>query len=160
MSSKFSIFELSIASLKHNIEIIFSPAKRDLPKFKLNDNDLDGNGIPDDQEGPQAAEPEEKSLPVEFSDKTNQLLEYIEKNYLKGLVGAGVGDGKQILEKMKLAEMDKNSNKVCCEKVKRLKIIFLVFRQRPWTMDLTIYSRRVPPPPQGPWSLLWRTSGS
>ena len=48
-------------------------------------------------------------MPEEFSDKTNQLLEYIEKTYLKGIVGANVGDGKNILEKMKLAE---NSNKV------------------------------------------------
>ena len=54
-------------------------------------------------------------MPEEFSDKTNQLLEYIEKTYLKGIVGANVGDGKNILEKMKLAE---NSNKVCtAEKV-------------------------------------------
>ena len=78
---------------------------RELPKLKLNGNDLDGNGIPDDQEG--NGPEEEKSLPEEFSDKTNQLMDYIEKTYLKGMVGA-VGDGKQILEKMKLAE---NSNK-------------------------------------------------
>ena len=36
-------------------------------------------------------------------------MEYIEKTYLKGMVGANVGDGRNILEKMKLAE---NSNKV------------------------------------------------
>ena len=53
-------------------------------------------------------------MPEEFSDKTNQLLEYIEKTYLKGIVGANVGDGKNILEKMKLAE---NSNKVCAAKI-------------------------------------------
>ena len=87
----------------------FRPAKRELPKFKINGRDLDGNGIPDDEEGEQAQEQEEKSMPEEFSDKTNQLLEYIEKTYLKGIVGANVGDGKNILEKMKLAE---NSNKV------------------------------------------------
>ena len=49
-------------------------------------------------------------MPEEFSDKTNQLLEYIEKTYLKGIVAANVGDGKSILEKMKLAG---DSNKVC-----------------------------------------------
>ena len=92
------------------ISLSYRPAKRELPKFKINGNDLDGNGIPDDQEGEQAQEQEEKSMPEEFSDKTNQLLEYIEKTYLKGIVGANVGDGKSILEKMKLAE---NSNKVC-----------------------------------------------
>lgn len=50
---------------------------------------------------------EEKSLPVEFSDKTNQLLEYIEKTYLKGMVKNG--EGKNIMDKMRLAE---NSQKV------------------------------------------------
>ena len=79
------------------------PAVRELPKFKINGRDLDGNGIPDDEEGPDNEEAVEKSLPVEFSDKTNQLLDYIEKTYLKGMVGAA-GDGKNILEKMKLAE--------------------------------------------------------
>ena len=92
------------------ILLYYRPAKRELPKFKINGNDLDGNGIPDDQEGEQAQEQEEKSMPEEFSDKTNQLLEYIEKTYLKGIVGANVGDGKSILEKMKLAG---DSNKVC-----------------------------------------------
>ena len=88
--------------------IIFSsPAQRELPKFKINGRDLDGNGIPDDEEG-QEEEQEEKSLPVEFSDKTNQLLDYIERTYLKGMVGVSA-DGKNILEKMTLAA---NSDKV------------------------------------------------
>ena len=30
---------------------LFRPAERDLPKFKTDENDKDGNGIPDDQEG-------------------------------------------------------------------------------------------------------------
>lgn len=46
-------------------------------------------------------------MPVEFSDKTNQLLEYIEKTYLKGMVGND--SGQNIMEKMKLAD---NSNMV------------------------------------------------
>ena len=46
-------------------------------------------------------------MPVEFSDKTNQLLEYIEKTYLKGMVGND--SGQNIMEKMRLAE---NSNMV------------------------------------------------
>ena len=50
----------------------------------------------------------EKSLPVEFSDKTNQLLDYIERTYLKGLVSTDK-EGKNIMEKMRLAE---NSNMV------------------------------------------------
>ena len=44
---------------------------------------------------------------MEFSDKTNQLLEYIEKTYLKGMVSND--SGQNIMEKMKLAE---NSNMV------------------------------------------------
>ena len=44
---------------------------------------------------------------MEFSDKTNQLLDYIEKTYLKGMVGND--SGQNIMEKMKLAE---NSNMV------------------------------------------------
>ena len=50
----------------------------------------------------------EKSLPVEFSDKTNQLLDYIERTYLKGMVSTDT-EGKNIMEKMRLAE---NSNMV------------------------------------------------
>ena len=45
---------------------------------------------------------------MDFSDKTNQLLDYIEKTYLKGMVGVTT-DGSNILEKMKLAQ---NSDKV------------------------------------------------
>lgn len=48
----------------------------------------------------------EKPISVEFSDKTNQLLEYIEKTYLSGFPPQ---DGQKILEKMRLAE---NTNKV------------------------------------------------
>ena len=84
---------------------MYSPAKREFPKFKDGSEDLDGDGIPDNL---QAAVHEDKSLPVEFSDKTNQLLEYIEKTYLKGMVKTDK-EGKAIIEKMQLAE---NSQKV------------------------------------------------
>ena len=139
------------------ISLYYRPAKRELPKFKINGNDLDGNGIPDDQEGEQAQEQEEKSMPEEFSDKTNQLLEYIEKTYLKGIVGANVGDGKSILEKMKLAE---NSNKVCTSIKAPLILKTLASRPRQWIMDLTIFSLRDPHPLPVPWSHLWSTWGS
>ena len=45
---------------------------------------------------------------MEFSDKTNQLLDYIERTYLKGMVSTDT-EGKNIMEKMRLAE---NSNMV------------------------------------------------
>lgn len=44
---------------------------------------------------------------MEFSDKTNQLLEYIEKTYPKGMVSND--SGQNIMEKMKLAD---NTNMV------------------------------------------------
>ena len=82
----------------------FRPAQRDLPKYV--EADKDGNEITpgnDDSDNP-----DEKSLPVEFSDKTNQLLDYIEKTYLKGMVKTDK-EGKNIMDKMRLAE---NSQKV------------------------------------------------
>ena len=76
---------------------------RDIPKYKeAGDEGIDlgpGNDETEDSE--------EKSLPFEFLDKTNQLLEYIEKTYLKGMVKNG--EGKNIMDKMRLAE---NSQKV------------------------------------------------
>ena len=50
----------------------------------------------------------EKPISVEFSDKTNQLLEYIENTYLNGFV-SNDGQGKKIIDKMRLAE---NTTKV------------------------------------------------
>ena len=76
---------------------------RDIPKYKeAGDEGIDLGPGNDETE-----DAEEKSLPVEFSDKTNQLLEYIEKTYLKGMVKNG--EGKNIMDKMRLAE---NSQKV------------------------------------------------
>ena len=72
-------------------------------KYK-DDGDEDAELVPGDAANEDSGE---KSLPVEFSDKTNQLLEYIEKTYLKGMVRGG--DGKNIMDKMRLAE---NSQKV------------------------------------------------
>ena len=77
---------------------------RDIPKYKeAGDEGIDLGGPGNDE----TEDVEEKSLPVEFSDKTNQLLEYIEKTYLKGMVKNG--EGKNIMDKMRLAE---NSQKV------------------------------------------------
>ena len=54
-------------------------AQRDLPKYKGNKEDkqdMDHDGEPNKGE-------ENKSIEGEFSDKTNQLLDYIEETYLK-----------------------------------------------------------------------------
>ena len=50
--------------------------KRDLPKYQ-GDEDDDGKDDVD-----QSVD-EKKAMTAEFSDKTNQLLDYIEKTYLK-----------------------------------------------------------------------------
>ena len=50
----------------------------------------------------------EKPISVEFSDKTNQLLEYIESTYLTGFVQSDT-QGQKIIDKMRLAE---NTTKV------------------------------------------------
>ena len=56
--------------------IPFRLQKRDLPKYQGDDDDE----AKDD--GDQYVE-EKKAMTAEFSDKTNQLLDYIEKTYLK-----------------------------------------------------------------------------
>lgn len=79
--------------------IIFRPAERDLPKY-----------INDEKEEDKKEESEDikdKAISAEFSDKTNQLLNYIEKTYLQGMDTDQ--QGRSIIEKMKLAE---NSQKV------------------------------------------------
>ena len=77
---------------------------RDIPRYR--EIDADGNEITTGDHDHEDSE--EKSLPVEFSDKTNQLLDYIEKTYLKGMV-KNDREGKNIMDKMRLAE---NSQKV------------------------------------------------
>ena len=53
-------------------------------------------------------DPKEETISTEFSHKTEQLLDFIEKKYLTGKWSLD-RRGKQIINKMKLAE---NSNKV------------------------------------------------
>ena len=53
--------------------------KRDLPKYQGDDDDDEAK---EDDDGGQYVE-EKKAMTVEFKDKTNQLLDYIEKTYLK-----------------------------------------------------------------------------
>ena len=50
--------------------------KRDLPKYQGDKDDEAKDDV--DQ-----SEDEKKAMTTEFSDKTNQLLDYIEKTYLK-----------------------------------------------------------------------------
>ena len=49
---------------------------RDLPKYK-------GEGEEDEKEEEADDVEETQAISTEFSDKTNQLLDYIEKTYLK-----------------------------------------------------------------------------
>ena len=77
----------------------------------------------------------EKSLPVEFSDKTNQLLDYIERTYLKGLVSTDK-EGKNIMEKMRLAE---NSNMVNMIEVLVVVMLLLVVILT-WKVIISIFA--------------------
>ena len=75
-------------------------AERDLPVYK---GDKDGSN--DTKEGEGGIKEDEKTLSGEFSDKTNQLLDYIEDTYLKGM--ASDEKGKSLLDKMKLDNKQK-----------------------------------------------------
>ena len=50
--------------------------KRDLPKYQGDDDDEAKDDVDQSVD-------EKKAMTAEFSDKTNQLLDYIEKTYLK-----------------------------------------------------------------------------
>ena len=88
--------------LSYLMLILFRPATRDLPKYKEN--------VEEEEEDNEFKE--NKPISTEFSDKTNQLLSYIEKTYLQGLDNTDE-KGRKIIEKMKLAE---NSQKVKCQR--------------------------------------------
>merc|ERR1712013_510662 len=70
-----------------------NPATRDLPKY-IEESE---------KEEEEDESVENKPMGTEFSDKTNQLLNYIEKTYLKDLDKMDP-KGRNIIEKMKLAE--------------------------------------------------------
>merc|ERR1711953_63597 len=72
-------------------------AKRELPVYKGN---KEVEGVVEEE-----GSGEEKTLSGEFSDKTNQLLDYIEDTYLKGM--ANDEKGKSLLDKMKLDNKQK-----------------------------------------------------
>ena len=55
--------------------------------------------------GKEGGNADEKTLSGEFSEKTNQLLDYIEETYLKGM--ANDEKGKSLLDKMKLDNKQK-----------------------------------------------------
>ena len=59
---------------------------------------------------------ENKPISTEFSDKTNQLLNYIENTYLKDLDKMDP-KGRSIIEKMKLAENSQMVKKIYKQKV-------------------------------------------
>ena len=85
----------------------FRPARRDIPKYKEDVNEIKS----DDQNNKENIERMDKNddtISKEFSHKTEQLLDFIEKNYLTGKWSLDKR-GKHIINKMKLAE---NSSKV------------------------------------------------
>ena len=96
--NKFEIMEYIKRSTKEISGV--QMAKRDLPVYK---GDKDGSN--DTEEGEEGIKEDEKTLSVEFSDKTNQLLDYIEDTYLKGM--ASDEKGKSLLDKMKLDNKQK-----------------------------------------------------
>jgi len=94
--NKFEIIEYIKRSVREITGV--RPAERELPVLKVNS--------PEGEEGPLVQEQEEnaeKPISVEFSDKTNQLLEYIETTYLSGFVQSDT-QGQKIIDKMRLAE--------------------------------------------------------
>ena len=72
-------------------------ALRELPKYKKPDEGAEEAA----EENGQQDDGENKPITAEFSEKTDQLLEYIEKTYLKEIVETD-GQGKAIIAKMKL----------------------------------------------------------
>ena len=73
---------------------------RELPKYKKE------TGDDNDENGGQEDDGEKKPLSDEFSEKTNQLLDYIEKTYLQGVIEDDP-QGKNIIEKMRLDNTQK-----------------------------------------------------
>ena len=69
-------------------------------------NTKKSTGEDNDESGGQEENEEKKPLSDEFSEKTNQLLEYIEKTYLQGVIEDDP-QGKNIIEKMKLDNSQK-----------------------------------------------------
>ena len=73
---------------------------RELPKYKK------ATGEENDENGGQEEDGEKKPLSDELSEKTNQLLDYIEKTYLQGVIEDDP-QGKKIMEKMRLDNTQK-----------------------------------------------------
>ena len=96
--NKFEIIEYIKRSTKELSGV--GMAKRELPVYK---GDKDGEDLT--AEGKEGGDGDEKTLSGEFSEKTNQLLDYIEETYLKGM--ANDEKGKSLLDKMKLDNKQK-----------------------------------------------------
>ena len=98
--NKFEIIEYIKRSTKELSGVRM--AKRELPVYKGNKDVEDMAG---EERGKEGGDGDEKTLSGEFSDKTNQLLDYIEETYLKGM--ASDEKGKSLLDKMKLDNKQK-----------------------------------------------------
>ena len=77
---------------------------RELPKYKKSTGEEGAGNEGEDEEG------EKKPLSDELSEKTNQLLDYIEKTYLQGVIESDP-QGKNIIDKMRLDNTQKVRNK-------------------------------------------------
>ena len=114
---------------------------RELPKYKKE------TGEDNDESGGQEDNEEKKPLSDEFSEKTNVLLEYIEKTYLQGVIEDDP-QGKNIIEKMKLD----NSQKVgYIRHVSNPCIHPIFYRPRQWKLDLTTSLARAQPRRTAQW---------
>ena len=99
---------------------------RELPKYKK------ATGEDNDESGGQEDDDEKKPLSDEFSEKTNQLLDYIEKTYLQGVIDDDP-QGKNIIEKMRLD----NTQKVDYIRQQKEVVPDPYFsRPRQWKLDL------------------------
>ena len=75
-----------------------------MPKYKKSTGEEGAGNEGEDEEG------EKKPLSDELSEKTNQLLDYIEKTYLQGVIESDP-QGKNIIDKMRLDNTQKVRNK-------------------------------------------------
>ena len=96
---------MGLAELGKN-DLFSRPAKRDIPKFiKVKESESREERLGDQGTRTEATE---DTISKELSEKTDKLMEFIEKNYFTGKWSME-NRGKHIIKKMRLAE---NSNKV------------------------------------------------
>ena len=86
-------------TLVHLADPWLRAAMRELPKYKKGGQHGEDSAVAEEDE-------EKKELSEEFGAKTDQLLDYIEKTYLQGVLESDA-QGKNIIEKMRLDNSQK-----------------------------------------------------